>query len=56
MIEFKPIKTTVADAREKENMIADVARNKAYNDYIAMMCDVDIPETAEETEVFTYEE
>jgi hypothetical protein len=56
MLEFKPIKTTVADAREKENMRADIARNKAHNDYIAMMCDVEIPETTAEMEVMPHEE
>lgn len=37
-----PIKATVAATRETENMKADIARNKAHNDYIAMMCDVEI--------------
>ena len=35
------------EAREKENMKADIERNKAYNDYIAMMCDVELPEPEE---------
>ena len=56
MPKFNPIKTTVAAARENENMKADIARNKAHNDYIAMMCDVEIPEPTEDMEVIHHEE
>ena len=56
MPKFNPIKTTVAAARENENMKADIARNKAHNDYIAMMCDVEIPEPTDEMEVIHHEE
>jgi hypothetical protein len=56
MPKFNPIKTTVAAARENENMKADIARNKAHNDYIAMMCDVELPEPTEEMEVMPHEE
>lgn len=56
MPKFNPIKTTVAATRENENMKADIARNKAYNDYIAMMCDVEIPKPTEEMEVIHREE
>jgi hypothetical protein len=44
MPKINPIKSSVYEAREKENMKADIERNKAYNDYIAMMCDVKLPD------------
>ena len=47
MPKIKPIKLSVAEARKIENMKADIERNKAYNDYIAMMCDVELPEPEE---------
>lgn len=56
MPKLNPIKTTVAASREQENMKADIERNKAYNDYIAMMCDVELPEHTEDMEVIHHEE
>lgn len=56
MHKFNPIKTTVAASREQENMKADIERNKAHNDYIAMMCDVELPEPTEDMEVIHHEE
>lgn len=50
MVHFNAAKLTVAEARRFDNMTADVERNKAHNDYIAMMCDVELPEPAEPTE------
>lgn len=56
MPKFNPIKTTVAASREQENMKADIERNKAHNDYIAMMCDVELPEPTKDMEVIHHEE
>lgn len=44
MPRFNPIKETVQERRLRDNQRADIARNKAHVDYIAMMCDVEIPE------------
>lgn len=56
MPKFNPMKSSVAAVRELENIKADVARNKSYNDYIAMMCDVELPEPTEDMEVIANEE
>ena len=56
MPKLNPMKLSIAENREIENMRADIARNKAHNDYIAMMCDVEIPELTEEMEVIHHEE
>ena len=56
MPKLNPIKLSIVESREIENMRADIARNKAHNDYIAMMCDVEIPESAEDAEAIHYEE
>lgn len=47
---LKRIKTTVAEAREIDRLKAETAQNKAINDYIAMMADIELPRNAEETE------
>ena len=56
MPKFNPMKSSVAASREQENMRADIARNKAHNDYIAMMCDIELPEQSEDMEVINHEE
>ncbi len=49
-------KMSVAERREADNMKADIARNKAHTDYIAMMANVEIPEpTVEDGEVIADE-
>ncbi len=54
---LNPIKTTVAEQRERENLKADIARNEAYNTYIAMMTNVELPEANnEEVEELNHEE
>lgn len=55
MPRFNPIKTTVAEQRERENMKADIARNKAYNDYVAMMCGIEIPSNSHDMEENSHE-
>ena len=50
MLIYEPIKITVAASRELDNLRAEVARNKANNDYIAMMCDVELAEHSEDGE------
>lgn len=53
---LNPIRTTVAEQRERENLKADIAKNEAYNTYIAMMANVELPETnAEEMEGLHHE-
>ena len=39
---LKRIKTTVGEAREIERLKAETAQNKANNDYIAMMADIEL--------------
>ncbi len=43
MPKFNFIKTNIKEQREIERLRADVEINKAHNDYIAMMCDIDLP-------------
>ena len=38
------INCSVADARKKENILADMEKYKSYVDYIAMMSDVSLPQ------------
>ena len=35
---------TPAERRELDNLRAEAAKNKAHTDYLAMMCDIEIPE------------
>lgn len=56
MVHFNAAKMTVAETRRFDNMTADVEHNKAYTDYIAMMCDVELPEPTEDMEVIHHEE
>lgn len=56
MVHFNPAKTSVADMRRFDNMIADVERNKAHTDYIAMMSDVELPTPEDDMEVMHNEE
>lgn len=56
MVHFNAAKMTVAEMRCFDNMIADVERNKAYTDYIAMMSDVELPTLEDDMEVMHNEE
>ena len=56
MPKYNPIKNTVAESRERENMKADIERNKAHNDYLAMMIGVEINEQSDDAEVTADEE
>lgn len=56
MVHFNAAKMTVAETRRFDNMTSDVERNKAHNDYIAMMCDVELPEPTEDMEAIHHEE
>ena len=47
MVNFNAAKMTVAETRRFDNMTADVERNKAHTDYIAMMSDVELPQPEE---------
>jgi hypothetical protein len=51
MVHFNAAKMTVAETRRFENMMADVERNKAHTDYIAMMNDVELPTPEDDMEV-----
>ena len=44
MVIITKINCSVYDARQKENMIADMEKYKSYVDYIAMMNDVSLPQ------------
>ena len=56
MVHFNAAKMTVAETRRFDNMTADVERNKAYTDYIAMMNDVELPTPEDDMEVMYNEE
>ena len=56
MVHFNTAKMTVAETRRFDNMTADVERNKAYTDYIAMMSDVELPTPEDDMEVMYNEE
>jgi|O1105metagenome_2_1110794.scaffolds.fasta_scaffold18048_2 hypothetical protein len=42
-MEYRQIKTSVYEEREKENMRATIAEQAAIIDYIALMTDVELP-------------
>lgn len=44
MVIVTKINCSVADARRKENILADMEKYKSYVDYIAMMSDVSLPQ------------
>lgn len=57
-MEYRQIKTSVYEEREKENMRATIAEQAAIIDYIALMTDVELPTQdtgMEESEVQQYE-
>ena len=56
MVHFNAAKMTVAETRRFDNMTADVERNKAYTDYIAMMNDVELPTPEDDMEAMYNEE
>lgn len=56
MVHFNAAKMTVAETRRFDNMTADVERNKANTDYIAMMSDVELPTPEDDMEVMHNEE
>lgn len=42
-MEYRQIRTSVYEEREKENMRATIAEQAAIIDYIAVMADIEIP-------------
>ncbi len=42
------MKTDVREARRQENMAADLEKQKALTEYVAMMTDVDLPTETQE--------
>lgn len=44
-MEYRRIRTSVYEEREKENMRATIAKQAAIIDYIAVMSDIDLPAT-----------
>lgn len=56
MVHFNAAKMTIAETRRFDNMTADVERNKAHTDYIAMMSDVKLPVPEDDMEVMRNEE
>jgi hypothetical protein len=55
MVHFNAAKMTVAETRRFDNMTADVERNKAYTDYIAMMSEIELPTQKDDMEVMRNE-
>ena len=41
---FKKLRTSVEEAREREQLVADNAKLKADLEYLAMMADIDMDE------------
>ena len=57
-MEYRQIKTSIYEEREKENMRATIAEQAAIIDYIALMTDVELPTQdtgMEESEVQQYD-
>lgn len=50
-MEFKKLKTSVWEARQRENMAADLEKQKALMGYVAMMADVELPENEGQEEM-----
>ena len=48
MVKIRRSKMTIREQRELEYLRAEVARLKATSDYVAMMCDIEIPKADEE--------
>lgn len=44
-MEYRQIRTSVYEEREKENMRATIAEQAAIIDYIAVMSDIELPTT-----------
>lgn len=44
-MEYRQIRTSVYEEREKENMRATIAEQAAIIDYIAIMSDIELPTT-----------
>lgn len=44
-MEYRQLKTNIAEEREKENMRATIAEQAAIIDYIAVMTDIELPTT-----------
>nr|DAJ90900.1 MAG TPA: hypothetical protein [Caudoviricetes sp.] len=49
-MEFKKVKTSIQEERKQEALAADLEKQKALTEYVAMMADVDLPTEEKETE------
>lgn len=49
-MKLKKMKMDVRESRLRENMAADLERQKALTEYVAMMADVELPTEEEEAE------
>ena len=47
MMEYRRLSGTIADNREKEGLKADVERQEAILEYIALAADVELPDDSE---------
>ena len=47
MMEYRRLSGTIADSREKEGLKADVDRQEAILEYIALAADVELPDDSE---------
>ena len=48
MLKINKIRKSIAEQREIERLKAEILRLRAENDYIAMMCDIDLSGAEEE--------
>ena len=55
MMEYRRLSGTIADNREKEGLKADVERQEATLEYIALAADVELPDDSE-SEGMSYEQ
>ena len=47
-MKFKKMKVDVRESRQRDNMVADLEKQKALTEYVAMMADVDLPTKTQE--------
>lgn len=51
-MKFKKMKMDVRESRQRENMAADLEKQKALTEYVAMMADVDLPTETQEDDSY----
>ena len=48
MVFFKKLRTTIQEARQQEQVAADIAKQAALLEYVAIMADVELPDASDE--------